>query len=128
MEKLVTAATMNSTTSTSQSSTTATKSLTGDRQVRILKWSEYKQAAACLADAFQEDEVAGYPVHTPDREHWNADQKWKMHYHIMECLAKAHILRGMVTCIGPNYDCVALWYVSYLLFLLYKKSIWNLLI
>ncbi len=109
MEKFTSAETTRSAVSTSLSSTSVAKSLTGDRQVRIVKWSEYRQVAECLAEAFKEDEVAGYPIDTPDRQHWNAEQKWRLHSHIMECLAKAHIMRGMVTCIGPNYDCVALW-------------------
>ena len=107
--------------STTQSAS-VTKSLTGHQQIRVLKRSEYKQAAACLAEAFQVDEVASYPVHTPDRQHWNAERRWKLHVHIMECLVKAHIMRGMVTCIGPDYDCVAMWYVSCFLSISYFLS------
>ena len=112
MEKTTSAATTQSSTFMSQSSASVLKFTNGEGQIRILKRSEYKQAAQCLAEAFGEDEVAWYPVNTPDRQHWSAKQKWELHVHILECLVKAHIMRGMVTCIGPNYDCVALWLVS----------------
>lgn len=111
MEKTTRAATTQSSPSMSESSTSVVKLLSGDRQVRVLKFFEYRQAAQCLAEAFKDDEVAGYPVKTPDRQHWTAKQQWGLHVHVMECLAKAHIMRGMVTAIGPNYDCVALWCV-----------------
>lgn len=98
--------------STSDSSASVPKLLSPDREVRVLKLSEYKKAAECLAEAFLDDEVARYPINTPDRQHWTTEQKWALHVNVMECLARAHIMRGMVTAIGPNYDCVAMWYVS----------------
>ena len=110
MEKITSALTTQSSTSMSESSASVAKLFGGDRQVRVLKKFEYKQAAQCLAEAFKDDAVAGYPVNTPDRQHWTTKRRWDFHVHIMECLAKAHIMRGMVTAIGPHYDCVALWY------------------
>ncbi len=112
MEKLANALTTLSSMSTSQYSPSMIKSLPEESNVRVLKRSEYKQAALCLAEAFEEDEVACYPINTPDRQHWTPQQKYKIHLHILECLVKAHIMRGVVTCIGPDYDCVALWSVS----------------
>jgi len=43
--------------------------------VRIVTASEYKQAAACLADAFGQGEVARYFIDVPDREHWTEEEK-----------------------------------------------------
>lgn len=99
------------------SSETSTKvSLTSgnddpSRGVRVLEKSEYKAAAACLADAFEHDDVAGYFLKTTDTDRWSSQHIWKLHVHIMECLVLAHIMKGQATVIGPNYDCVALWYV-----------------
>jgi hypothetical protein len=42
--------------------------------VRIVTAAEYKQAAACLADAFAEDDVAMYFIDVPDRAHWTEQQ------------------------------------------------------
>src|SRR6478752_7300907 len=47
--------------------------------VRVVTIAEYKQAAACLAEAFAEDEVVRYPVDTPDRAHWTEQEKWDLH-------------------------------------------------
>ena len=80
--------------------------------IRVVKWNEYKQVALTLAEAFKGDEVADYFVRTGDRKKWSDHQYWDLHVHIMECLVKAHILKGLVTTIGPNYACVALWYVE----------------
>lgn len=77
--------------------------------VRRVTVSEYKQAALCLAEAFKDDDIAQYFTHTPDREHWSEAQKWKLHVEIMEYITYAHILKGLVLAIGPDYGCVALW-------------------
>lgn len=110
MEKTTSAVTSQSSTSASDSSASVARISSPDRLVRILKYSEYRQAAQCLAEAFKDDEVAGYPIDPPDRQHWTAEQKWGLHVHVMECLVKAHLMRGVVTATGPNYDCVAMWY------------------
>ena len=78
-------------------------------QVRIIDLSEYREAAACLADAFVEDEVVRYAIDTPDRAHWTEAEKYKLHSDALEYLTYAHCLKGMVTTVGPNYDAVALW-------------------
>lgn len=42
-----------------------------DNDVRIVSPSEYKEAAASLAEAFREDHIVRYPIDTPDRAHWS---------------------------------------------------------
>ena len=77
--------------------------------VRILKKSEYKQAALCLAEAFKDDEVVQYAIQTGDRKKSTPEKDWKLHLHMMECIVYAHCMSGVATVVGPNYDCVALW-------------------
>ena len=88
-------------------------SLNSKSKIRKLKSSETKQAALCLAEAFKHDEMARYFTHTPDRTHCSDEEHWKLHLWIMEQLVKAHIVCGLATVIGDNYDCVALWYVNH---------------
>jgi hypothetical protein len=78
-------------------------------EIRILTTSDYKEAALCLAEAFADDKVVQYPIDTPDRAHWSKEDKWNLHLEVLEYVTYAHCLKGMVTTIGPNYDCVALW-------------------
>ncbi len=78
-------------------------------QVRIVGLHEYKEAALTLAHAFKNDDVAMYFIETGDVDHWTRDQKWDLHVCILEYLVYGHILKGLVTTIGPNYDSVALW-------------------
>lgn len=85
------------------------KSVVTENDVRILKKEEYKEAALCLAEAFVDDDVARYFIDTPDRSHWSEADKWQLHLTIMEYVVLAHCLKGLVTTIGPNYACVALW-------------------
>lgn len=81
---------------------------TGD-QIRIVQPSEYKEAAAALAEAFKDDHTMQYVVDVPDRPDWTEEQKWDLHVQILEYITYAHCLKGMVTTIGENYGCVALW-------------------
>ncbi|KAF1966029.1 hypothetical protein BU23DRAFT_487713 [Bimuria novae-zelandiae CBS 107.79] len=76
--------------------------------VRVVTAAEYKQAAACLADAFAEDDVVFYPIDTPDRAHWTKQEKWALHVEILEYVTYAHILKGLVTIVG-DFEAVALW-------------------
>ncbi|KZF23132.1 hypothetical protein L228DRAFT_267150 [Xylona heveae TC161] len=78
-------------------------------QVRIVTVKEYKEAAQCLAEAFAEDDVARYFIDTEHTEQCTPEEKWKLHVNILEYVVYAHCLKGLVTTIGPNYDCVALW-------------------
>ncbi|KAF2651469.1 hypothetical protein K491DRAFT_707018 [Lophiostoma macrostomum CBS 122681] len=76
--------------------------------VRVVTAAEYKEAAACLAEAFAEDDVARYFIDVPDREHWTPEEKWALHVDILEYVTYAHILKGLVTTIG-DFEAVALW-------------------
>jgi ribosomal protein S18 acetylase RimI-like enzyme len=76
--------------------------------VRLVAIDEYKQAAACLAEAFAEDDVARYFIDVPDREHWTDAQKWDLHVEIMEYITYAHILKGLAITVG-DFEAVALW-------------------
>jgi len=77
--------------------------------LRVVTIDEYKEAAQCLAEAFADDEVARYFIDTAKTEHWSKEDKWNLHVSILEYAVSAHCLKGLVTTIGPNYDCVALW-------------------
>lgn len=83
--------------------------LIADDQVRVIGKGEYKEAALCLAKSFKDDDVAMYFVETGDAAHWTREKKWDLHVSILEYLVYGHILKGLVTTIGPNFDCVALW-------------------
>lgn len=76
--------------------------------VRVVTLDEYKKAAACLAEAFAVDDVVRYPIDTPDRAHWTAQQKWDLHVEILEYVTYAHIMKGLVTTVG-DFEAVALW-------------------
>lgn len=79
-------------------------------RVRMVGPKDYKKAAACLAEAFLVDDVARYFVHTEEGgfQGWTPDTL-QLHSKILEYITFAHCLKGLVTTIGPNYDCVALW-------------------
>jgi len=89
----------------------AGNSLDGEAGVRVLQLHEYKQAAQTLAEAFKDDHVAWYFLETPDRAHWSKEQQWELHVQIFEYIVYAHMLKGIVVSAGPNYECIALWYV-----------------
>ena len=78
-------------------------------QVRVVSIDEYKEAALCLAEAFESDHCARYFIDTPDRAHWTQKQKWDLHLSIMEYAVYAHCLKGLVTTVGPGYGAGALW-------------------
>ncbi|KAK3070319.1 hypothetical protein LTR53_010670 [Teratosphaeriaceae sp. CCFEE 6253] len=77
--------------------------------VRILQLSEWREAAASLAEAFADDHTCTYFLNTPDTAHWTQRAKWDLHVQMMEYIVYAHLLKGLVVSAGPNYDCVALW-------------------
>lgn len=82
---------------------------TNHNGVRIVAPHEYKEAAACLAEAFRFDKVVRYAIDTPDREHMTEEEKFELHKVAMEYVTYAHCLNGLVLAAGENYDCVALW-------------------
>lgn len=77
--------------------------------IRVVAPHEYKEAAECLAEAFKDDHVVRYAIDTPDRAHWTEEEKYQLHKEAMEYVTYAHCLKGLVTTVGPDYDCVALW-------------------
>jgi hypothetical protein len=77
-------------------------------KVRAVGIHEYKEAAACLADAFKDDHTTHYFLDTPDST-LTEQEKWDVHVSMMEYITYAHCMKGLVTTIGPNYDAVALW-------------------
>lgn len=78
-------------------------------EVRIVQLKDSDAAAQCLTEAFVSDEVARYFVDTNDMAKYPEEVKYKLHSDILRYLTAAHILKGEVTTIGPNYDAVALW-------------------
>lgn len=91
--------------------------------VRVIGISEYKAAAQCLAEAFATDEVARYFIDTDDMAKYSEEYKWKLHVDILNYVTAAHCYKGIVTTIGPDYDAVALWYISFIPFIF--KFGWN---
>jgi len=83
--------------------------ITSKNGVRTVAPHEYKQAAACLAEAFRLDNIVRYAVDTPDRMHLSEDERFEMHKAAMEYVTYAHCLQGLVLTVGDNFDCVALW-------------------
>jgi ribosomal protein S18 acetylase RimI-like enzyme len=77
--------------------------------VRIVAPQEYKQAAACLAEAFRSDNIVRYAIDTPDRMHLSEEERFEMHKSSLEYVTYAHCLQGLVLTVGDNFDCVALW-------------------
>ena len=80
-----------------------------DSDIRIVSPSEYKEAAASIAESFREDQIVRYPIDTPDRAHWSEADRFALHQQLLEYITYAHCLRGLVTTVGENYGCVALW-------------------
>jgi hypothetical protein len=84
-----------------------------EESVRVLGMDECREAALTLAHAFAADEYAQYlvdPGDVSDGASISPEDKWKLHVDIMTYAVAAHCLGGLVTCIGPDYDSVALWY------------------
>ncbi len=90
--------------------------------VIVVRKSQYKAAADCLAAAFAKDDVANYFLQCPDMAHWTIEQKWTLHVNILEYIVYAHCLKGLVLGIPSagsravddneyqvQFDAVALW-------------------
>ena len=80
-------------------------------KVRIVDISEHKEAARALAVSFKEDLVAKYFLFDDVTEPWT-EATYNLHVQIFNYIVYAHCMKGLVTTVGPNYDSVALWYVS----------------
>ncbi|RMZ88489.1 hypothetical protein DV736_g4289, partial [Chaetothyriales sp. CBS 134916] len=78
-------------------------------EVRVVEAREYKQAAACLAEAFGDDHVVRYAIDTPDQMDMSEEERFKMHRESLEYVTYAHFLNGLVLTTGEDFDCVALW-------------------
>lgn len=78
-------------------------------EIRVVSPDEYKEAAACLAEAFREDHVVRYAIDTPDRMHLSEVERFEQHKLALEYVTYAHCLKGLVITTGENYACVALW-------------------
>ena len=77
--------------------------------VRVLTKRDLKSAAYTLAEAFNDDDLSRYFTHTPDRADCTPADHWRLHLTIMKHVVRAHIYSGLVTAVGENNDCVALW-------------------
>ncbi|KAI9847771.1 MAG: hypothetical protein M1838_000770 [Thelocarpon superellum] len=77
--------------------------------VRVVAINEHKEAAACLAEAFADDEAILYPFTAADMTQHTNEYKRKLHNEMMEYLTAAHIFNGLVTTVGPSYASVAIW-------------------
>ena len=78
-------------------------------EARTVAPHEYKEAAACLAEAFRLDNIVRYAIDTPDRTHQSEEERFELHKAAMEYVTYAHCLNGLVLTVGENYDSVALW-------------------
>ena len=114
IEPMVPTAPANDPFATKYGSTVRETAICSSDEVRHVSIHEYKEAAHALAEAFKHDEVARYFIDTPDRTHWNEQQKWGLHCQIIEYITYAHCLKGLVTTVGPEYGGVALWQVKLL--------------
>jgi len=77
--------------------------------VRVVAPHEYREAAACLAEAFRFDNIVRYAIDTPDRMQLSEEERFEIHKSAMEYVTYAHCLQGLVLTVGDNFECVALW-------------------
>ncbi|KAK4161279.1 puromycin N-acetyltransferase [Cladorrhinum sp. PSN259] len=76
--------------------------------VRHLAMANCKDAGMTLAHAFAADDYAQYLVDTSDGPR-DEETKWKLHVDILAYTVASHVLSGLVTTVGPDFDSVALW-------------------
>lgn len=98
-------------------------------EIRVVPPEEHKQAAASLAESFVEDHVMRYAIDTPD-SNWSDKERWAVYVQMMEYITYATCIEGVVTTVGPNYDCVALWNPPDVdldnMILMFRSGIWRL--
>lgn len=82
---------------------------TWEEAVRIIGMSECKEVALSLAHAFATDDLACYLLDSDDMAGLTPEEKWRLHVDIFNYIVAAHLLRGEVHVIGPEYEGVALW-------------------
>ena len=78
--------------------------------------SDCRGAALTLAYAFAADDYAQYLVDSGDMHGVSAEKKWKLHVDILTYTVTAHVMSGLATTVGPEFDSVALWYDMFLPF------------
>jgi len=94
--------------------TMSTPSVKTESNIKVLTTSDYKAAAACLAEAFSDDVACIYFLECPDTTSWTAERKWDLHLKTFECAVYAHILTGLALGLPSSttpgeFDAVALW-------------------
>jgi hypothetical protein len=80
--------------------------------ISLVSMNEYKEAAACLAEAFRNDHVVRYVVDTPDMEGYSEGHKYKLHTKVFEYLVALYVMKGLAITIGEDYSSVALVFVT----------------
>ncbi|KAK4227856.1 puromycin N-acetyltransferase [Podospora fimiseda] len=76
--------------------------------VRTLTMANCKDAGMTLSHAFATDDYVQYLVDTSDGPR-DEETKWKLHVDILTYTVASHVLSGLVTTVGPDFDSVALW-------------------
>ncbi|KAK7423482.1 hypothetical protein QQZ08_009051 [Neonectria magnoliae] len=82
---------------------------TWEDTVRVVSIDECAEAGRSLAHSFATDAMSRYVLDGDDMAGYSDEYKWKLHVDIMTYMVAAHVYKGVVTAIGPDYDAVALW-------------------
>jgi hypothetical protein len=53
--------------------------------------------------------MAQYLMGSDDMAGLSDEVKWRLHVNMYTYIVASHCYKGIVTTIGPEYDCVALW-------------------
>lgn len=77
--------------------------------VRRVGMSECREIGLSLAHSFAADDLSQYLLGADDMAHLTPEQKWRLHVDMMTYIAAAHFIKGIVTTIGPEHDCVSVW-------------------
>lgn len=80
-----------------------------DAAARRVGMSECKEVGLSLAHSFAADDLSQYLVDADDMTHLSHEEKWRLHVDIMTYIAAAHLMKGVVTTIGSEFDSVAVW-------------------
>ena len=80
-----------------------------DAAVRTVTMPECKEVGLSLAHSFAADDLSQYLVDADDMAHLSHEEKWRLHVDMMTYITAAHLMKGIVTTIGPDYDSVAVW-------------------
>ena len=82
---------------------------TWEAVARTATMSECKEVGLSLAHSFAADDLSQYLVDADDMSHLSHEEKWRLHLDMMTYITAAHLMKGIVTTIGPEYDSVAVW-------------------